>query len=110
MADDHADRDGDQRRNRYRGRGVLQVFKGARRQTHRAGPVARGEQIGHCLFDEAHREPPTTGAVGNRRPGRDARAHGVARRPASMISIATTSASTRMAIIPATIWSLLFTW
>src|ERR1700723_2931490 len=110
MADDQTDRNGNQRRNRHRRRGVLQMLQSADPQPHRAHPITRSEQIGQRLREEVHREPPTTGAVGSRRLRRDTRSQGVASRPANISNTSMTIASTKMATIPATIWSLLFAW
>ena len=39
-----------------------------------------------------------------------ARVHGVSARPANMISVSMTIASTKIAMMPAMIWSLLSAW
>src|SRR6202789_1819152 len=110
MADDQPERNGDQRRNRHGRRGVFQMLERPGRQPDRTYPVLRGEQVGQRLADKVHRDPPATGAVSNRRPGRVTRAQGVAIRPANISATSMMTANTKMARIPATIWSLLFAW
>src|ERR1700722_11094391 len=110
MADDQPERYGDQHRNCHRGRGVFQMLERPGRKPHRTCPVVRGEQVRQRLGQKAHRDPPTTGAVSNRRPGRVTRAQGVAIQPANISATSMMTANTKIARIPATIWSLLFAW
>ncbi len=44
------------------------------------------------------------------RPTRPARVHGVSNRPPNMISVSMTIANTKIAMMPAMIWSLLSDW
>ena len=104
MADQHAQRDGDDRREDDGDDGVLQVLEDARGQAGRPAPVGRGEDERQRLLKEALRAHPVTALT---RLGRAARVHGVNALPANMISVSMTTASTKIAMIPATIWSLL---
>ena len=105
VPDEHADRDGDQRREDHGDDGVLQVLEDAGGQPGRTAPVGGGEDVGQRLLQEVHAAPPFSAV------GRDAAArpaiHGVIAAPASMISVSMTIASTKIAMMPAMIWSLL---
>jgi hypothetical protein len=64
-------------------------------------------------MQEVHWAPTSTGAFAAgrtlvRRSVAVARVQGVSSRPASMISVSITMASTKIAMMPAMIWSLLF--
>ncbi len=89
--------------NQHRDDGVLQVLADAGGQAGRSAPVGRGEDVGQRLLQEVH----CAAALARTRAGRAARIQGVRSRPATMMSVSTTIASTKMAMIPAMIWSLL---
>ena len=89
VADDHADGDRDQRRDSHRDRRVLQMLQNPGTQPGFTRPVVRGEDVGQCLVEEVH-------AVRTR-------AHGVISRPPSRIAMSMSTASTKIAMMPATI-------
>ena len=106
VPDEHAERDRDQRRE-HDGHGrVRQVLEDPGGEARGTAPVGRGEDVGQRLLQEVH-----AGAAALLRRGvRVARTHGVIAQPSAMISVSMTIASTKIAMMPATIWSLLSAW
>ncbi len=94
VPDVHAHRNGDECAAQHRDAGVFEMFQHSHAQPRRTAPVRRGEDVSQGLLQEIHA-------------GAFARIHGVASRPAARITMSTTTASTKIAMMPAMIWSLL---
>src|ERR1700761_5831541 len=105
MPDQHPDRHCDQHRYQYRDGGVLQVFCDPGGQPRPSAPMGRGEDVGQRLLKEIH-----AAVLAFTLRTLPARVHGVSNRPPNMISVSTTIARTKIAMMPATIWSLLSDW
>ena len=109
VADEHPERNRNQRREDDCDHRVLKVLEDAGADPGRTAPVGGGEDEGQRLLQEVHAAAPAFG-LAVRADAPVALVHGVSALPANMISVSMTIASTKMAMMPAMIWSLLLAW
>jgi hypothetical protein len=109
VADEHAERNRNQRREDDCDHRVLKVLEDTGADPSGTAPVGGSEDEGQRLLQEVHAAAPAFG-LAVRADAPVALVHGVSALPANMISVSMTIASTKMAMMPAMIWSLLLAW